>query len=238
MRTTIQSAQIRTPLLHETTAILDLINLQFSPVFLGLGVRRGAGEAVVLVPGFLADDSSLVVLHGWLLRQGYRPYFSGIGPVARCPELLVARLVQTIERACAATGRPVRLVGHSLGGVIARGAALRRPELIAQVITLGSPLRGIHASSAIVALSQVFGAACDGRCLAPMQRTLPSHIDEVNVYTREDAVVEWTTCTHPQARRVVEVRGAHCGLVVNAEAYQAIARSLLDVHAAELLPAA
>jgi hypothetical protein len=71
-----------------------------------------------------------------------------------------------------------------------------------------------------------------------MQRALPSHIDEVNVYTREDAVVDWTTCTHPRARRAIEVRGAHCGLVVNAEAYQAIARSLDEVHAAELLPAA
>jgi pimeloyl-ACP methyl ester carboxylesterase len=39
-------------------------------------------------------------------------------------------------------GEPVRLVGWSLGGVLARETARDRPELVRRVITLRSPIVG------------------------------------------------------------------------------------------------
>ena len=55
---------------------------------------------------------------------------------------LLPRVIAQIERRAVATGTPVRLVGWSLGGVLAREAARDRPELVERVVTLGSPIVG------------------------------------------------------------------------------------------------
>jgi hypothetical protein len=48
------------------------------PLYYGLGVPRGTGQPILLIPGFLVGDWSLQVMAGWLRRMGYRPYLSGI----------------------------------------------------------------------------------------------------------------------------------------------------------------
>ena len=105
----------------------EVLLLHASPVYYGFGVPRGDGSAVVIIPGFLGTDLYLTELHGWLARIGYRPYFSGIGVNAECPNLLIQRnLNHTLETALADTGRKIHLIGHSLGGVIARSVAGQR----------------------------------------------------------------------------------------------------------------
>src|SRR6516225_9378423 len=69
----------------------DLLLLCASPVFYGLGVPRGDGSGVVLVPGFLGTDSYLTQMRYWLERIGYRAYVSGIGLNADCPNILIQR---------------------------------------------------------------------------------------------------------------------------------------------------
>ena len=83
----------------------EIFILHATPVYYGLGVPRGDGSAVIIIPGFLGTDLYLTELHAWLRRIGYRPYFSGIGINAECPNLLIQRrLNQTIERALTETG--------------------------------------------------------------------------------------------------------------------------------------
>jgi len=118
----------------------DLLLLHASPVYYGLGIPHGDGSAVLLVPGFLGTDAYLTQLHSWLGRIGYRPYFSGIGLNAECPNLLIQRrLNDTISKAVSETGRKIHLIGHSLGGIIARALACQRSADVASVITLASP---------------------------------------------------------------------------------------------------
>src|SRR5271157_5960451 len=120
----------------------EILLLHATPIYYGFGVPRGDDSAVVIIPGFLGTDLYLMELHAWLRRIGYRPYFSGIGLNAECPNLLIQhRLNQTIDRALAETGRKVHLIGHSLGGIIARSAAGQRPKDVASVITLAAPMR-------------------------------------------------------------------------------------------------
>src|SRR6185312_14680816 len=100
-------------------------------------------SAVVLIPGFLKSDGYLSQLHSWLTRIGYRPYYSGIGHNAECPNLLIESAVrESVARALQESGRKVHIIGHSLGGLIARAVAAQQPEAVASIITLGSPFRG------------------------------------------------------------------------------------------------
>ena len=48
------------------------------------------------------------------------------------------------RRAYEETGNPVHLIGHSLGGVIARASAVRWSDKVASVTTMASPFRGVR----------------------------------------------------------------------------------------------
>lgn len=64
--------------LGEARAHLELARLLVSGVYRGEGVPAGDGSPVLLIPGFLAGDVTLAVMHGWLRKIGYRSYRSGI----------------------------------------------------------------------------------------------------------------------------------------------------------------
>jgi pimeloyl-ACP methyl ester carboxylesterase len=187
-------------------------------------VPQGDGSPVIVIPGCFASDASLSELHSWLARLGYRSYFSGIGINARCPGLSVEMLAETVDRAFAETGRKVTLIGHSLGGLLARGAAIKRPDKVAPVITLGSPVVGLSAHPLVLALAELFHGGCDGGCLPALQVALPPSVEEINIYTRDDGVVDWQTCFREVAESI-EVSGP-VGLIFNLQVYQALARIL------------
>src|SRR5664279_4776395 len=134
----------------------EVLLLHGSPIYYGLGIPHGDGSGVVLVPGFLGTDTYLKQLRSWLERIGYRPYFSGIGLNAECPNLLIQqRLNESIERAVRETGRKIHLIGHSLGGMIARSVANQRPRDIASVIMMGSPFRGTVAHKTVLRAAEM-----------------------------------------------------------------------------------
>lgn len=233
------------PLWRESLWPLDWLALRLSPVYLGVGVPRGDGSAVVLVPGFLGTDAYLLELYLWLRRIGYRPRMSNIGLNARCPERLAQRLIRTLERAKAETGRRVHLVGHSLGGLIARGVCARRPDLACQVICLGSPLRAARAHPLVLATVEVVrtlvwlgranegeGPCLTGRCgcglAEALRRPLPQSVRHAAIYTRYDGVMDWHDTLEPQADLNYEVGGTHIGLVFNPRAYRILGHLLAE----------
>ena len=87
------------PLWRESFVGLEWLSLRASPVFYGLGIPRGDRSAVISVPGFMGTDLYLQELHWWLRRIGYRSYLSDIGRNADCLDVLVNRLLRTIEKA-------------------------------------------------------------------------------------------------------------------------------------------
>ena len=229
----------------------ELLLLHTSPVYYGLGVPRGDGSAVVIIPGFLGSDTYLVQLHSWLVKIGYRPYYSGIGINADCPNLLIEyRMAFNIERALTETGRKIHLIGHSLGGIMARSVAAQRPGDIASVITLGSPFRGTVVHKSVLRAAEavrkrilqaegegVLPACYTGRCtcnfLNSLRRQLPKSLRQTAIYTRNDGVVDWRYCLTGDERNDFEVNGTHVGLTFNPSVYTIIAQRLAAAHTEE-----
>jgi hypothetical protein len=222
----------------------EILLLHATPVYYGFGIPRGDGSAVVIIPGFLGTDLYLTELHTWLGRIGYQPYFSGIPINAECPNLLVQRhLNQTIERARAETGRRIHLIGHSLGGVIARSVAGQRPRDVASVITLAAPFRGTATSRTILRVAEAIrlrilkehgrGVLPDcytGRCTCnfvdSLKRDVPDTMLETAIYTRDDGIVDWHYCMTRNPEVDFEVPGTHIGMAFNPSAYSIVADRL------------
>lgn len=222
----------------------ELLLLHASPVFYGFGVPRGDSSGVVLIPGFLTTDDYLTHLNTWLKRIGYSPYLSGIGLNAECPNLLIrTRLNDTIDRALDETGEPIHLIGHSLGGVIARSVAAQRPDDIASVITIASPFRGavVHSSilrAARAVRSQIlethgrkvmpdcFTTRCTCSFIENLRGELPLEVMQTAIYTRDDGIVDWRCCLTGEDDDDFEVPGTHIGLVFNPSVYTLIAERL------------
>ena len=229
----------------------EVLWLHASPVYYGFGVPRGNASGVVIIPGFLGTDLYLMELHAWLRRIGYRPYFSGIGINAECPNLLIQRhLNETIEKARAETGRKIHLIGHSLGGVIARSVAGQRPRDVASVITLAAPFRGtvtgrtvLHATEAIRqrilqehgrgVLPECYTGRCTCNFIDSLKRDVPDSMVETAIYTRQDGIVDWRYCRTRNREVDFEVPGTHIGMAFNPSAYTIVAERLAKAQAYE-----
>jgi pimeloyl-ACP methyl ester carboxylesterase len=151
------------PLWREVLFGVDWLSLRLSPVYYGFGVPHGNGEPVIVIPGFLGSDDYLVEMYYWLRRIGYKPYYSRIGRNAECPNVLTDRLFATMDQAQEETGQKLRLIGHSLGGLLARSAATQRPEQVAQVICLAAPFRDIRVHPMILAAAGFVRGQIAGR---------------------------------------------------------------------------
>lgn len=129
-------------ILGELRIPLELGSLVRSEVWRGRGVRRGDGERVLAIPGLLVGDDTLRPMRGWLSRIGYDAESSGIRSNIQCSERVMASLEARAERAHRLDGRRIHVVGQSRGGMLAHVLGVRRPDLVASVTTLGSPING------------------------------------------------------------------------------------------------
>jgi pimeloyl-ACP methyl ester carboxylesterase len=247
-RTEFQSAPV--PLWREVLFGVDWLSLRLSSVYYGFGVPRGDGAPVIVIPGFLGSDDYLVEMYYWLRRIGYKPYYSRIGRNAECPELLTDRLFATMDRAQKDTNRKVHLIGHSLGGLLARSAAGQRPEQVEQVICLASPFREVRVHPMVLAAAgfvrgqivrngnrtaktpkrDCYTGACSCEFAASLRSDLPDGIGRTAIYTKTDGVVDWRSCVEPDDRFNMEVSGTHVGLAFNPQVYRKVATLLADAR--------
>jgi pimeloyl-ACP methyl ester carboxylesterase len=239
-----ERAEAKVSLWTEALFAAELLLLHATPVYYGLGVPHGDRSGVVIIPGFLGTDLYLLELHAWLKRIGYRPFYSGIGVNAECPNLLIQRrLNETISKARKQTGRRVHVIGHSLGGIIARSVAAQRPNDIASVITLAAPFRGTVAHRSVLRVADavrnrilqehgrgVLPDCYTGRCtcdfLDSLRRDIHGSVLETAIYTRDDGIVDWHTCVTSDPEVDFEVPGTHVGMAFNPSAYTIMAERL------------
>ena len=222
--------------LLESRAVFELGAAMAAAPWLRL-VGRGDNHPVLILPGFLADDPSTAPLRYILRGQGYWVHGwelgRNLGPTAHVVDGLIERLHVLHDRHNAR----VSLVGWSLGGIYARRMARRFPDLVRQVITLGSPFRITPDDRS--AVSALFERLSPGH-VEQIEDVLPgptsvegvegAHLEvpATAIYTRTDGVVRWWQCLEEigPERENIEVYGSHAGLGFNPAVTYAISDRL------------
>ena len=140
-------------------------------------------------------------------------------------------------------GRKVTLVGHSLGGLMARGLAGRRPDLVDGIVTMGSPILAPGAAHPILlfdlkmvtrlqraGLGRMMGEDCtSGECARQSweQSRVPlgPGVAFTSVFSRRDGIIDWRSCLDPQAK-TVEVSTSHVGMAFDPVVLDVVAQTL------------
>src|SRR5436190_5104709 len=129
------------PMWRDSMLGLELAGLMRSDLWRGAGIADGNGQPVMLVSGLLAGDKSLNLMARWLKSTGHRPCRAGIAVNVDCSQRAAERLERRLECLAEDSGQKVAIVGQSRGGSFARVLAVRRPDLVSGIVTLGSPLK-------------------------------------------------------------------------------------------------
>src|SRR6202008_1648225 len=127
------------PLQGELRYGLEFARLVCDLTFLHPG-RRADAPPVLLVPGFMAGDTSMAVLRGWLRRRGSHTSSAGIRLNVDCAERTVGRLEVPLRKLAQCTGHRVVVIGQSRGGELSRVLAVRNPDVVSTLVMLGSPV--------------------------------------------------------------------------------------------------
>jgi len=176
---------------------------------------RGDGHGVLVLPGLLASDASTSVLRRFVRRLGYDVRGWNLGRNRGPTDEVLDQLPRELSALADRAGRPVSLIGWSLGGIYGRELARRHPGLVRQVITLGSPFaltdpRQSHADGAYTRRRYLHAT---GRLPTREQLAAPIAVPSTAVYSRRDGIVAWQACIAPETplHENVEVRCAHLG---------------------------
>lgn len=193
----------------------------------------GDGHAVLVLPGLAASDKSTMRLRSFLDRQGYQSFEWQLGrnfgpkSVGSDGELLAHR----VKEICAETGGKISIVGWSLGGIMARLLAVRHPEMIRQIITMGSAIFGDpKASNAKWIFERNTGLTVDHPDVAKLIRESRGQVSvpATSIYTKSDGIVPWQNCVEPDApnSESIEVSGSHSGLGFNPAVFRIVSDRL------------
>lgn len=234
-----------TPIWREAIWPTELAMLHWHPLFWGWGVERGQDQPVLVIPGFIANDLIMLPMRQWLNRIGYRAHAANILWNTACPDQTASTLAQQVETIHRKTGKKVILIGHSLGGMLAKAIMHKNPDVIDRVITVGSPFRDIVEAHPLVLkiwdylkigkgdlVGRNLKASCGtGYCVCEFTQSMisPAVVDvpQFAIYSRNDGVVGWQSCAEKDPAQNIEVNGAsHMGLAFNIASYRALAKRL------------
>lgn len=173
------------------------------------------GAPVMVIPGFFASDRSTLGLQRAIAKAGYRVTGWGMGINLGVKASTLEDIIERLESF--AGGRPAVLIGWSLGGVYAREVAKLRPDLVAKVITLGSPFSGDpRANNAWRLYERVAGHPVDRPPLTVDIGAKPP-VPTIAIWSRRDGMVAPASArgTELQSDEQIEIDCTHMGFTTS-----------------------
>ncbi len=190
---------------------------------------RGKGEPVIVLPGFGASNISTVPLRRYLTWLNYEVHGWDLGRNTGNVREFLPQVADQVRQIYARSGCPVNIVGWSLGGVIAREVAREHPEIVRQVITMGSPVVGGAKYTSMGRLYEQRGVDLDKmEASIAARESKPISVPVTSIYSKNDGVVGWKASIdkhNPQVEHL-EVRTTHLGLGISPDVFKIIAHKL------------
>jgi pimeloyl-ACP methyl ester carboxylesterase len=185
-------------------------------------------RVVMLLPGFGTHPLRMRRMARELERAGHKVKRWGLGfNLGPTPDNF-ALLENRVRRIGESYGQKVVLVGWSLGGIFARELAKRHPEIVAKVITMGTPFSGSpYANNAWRAYELVTGHSVEQPPVATELAVKPP-VETVALWSPRDGVIApRSACGAPGERdRAIALRCSHIGFASSDEAIAAVAQEL------------
>jgi len=104
-------------------------------------VAQEGAPPVLVLGGFLSHPYYYAPFGRILGQQGYAVHYDEVFNAQSFKPHVIA-LSKRVQRLADTVGAPIRIVGHSLGGLQAAALILQCPESVAQVIMVASPIWG------------------------------------------------------------------------------------------------
>lgn len=195
---------------------------------------KGDGHPVVIFPGLGTADGSTHFVRTFLTNMGYKVYPWGfgrnLGPQQGLGKLTEEMTDRIRAISVANGGAKVSLIGWSLGGVYVREIAKAEPDLVRQVITLGTPFKGDPKATNATMLYELLSkdkSHLDANIIEAVARR--PDVPFTSIYSKTDGVVAWRCSleTETEISENIEVPGAsHLGLGHNPITMHIIANRL------------
>jgi pimeloyl-ACP methyl ester carboxylesterase len=223
------------------------------PARLALGARRlaatpcGTSRPVLTLPGLGATDASMAPIRRYLASRDHDAQGWGLGRNDGDVESLIERATPVAVDLAERAGRPINLLGWSLGGVLAREIARDRPDIVHRVATFGTPLTGPRHTAAVLAYSDEQLDQVDALIRQREQRPITRPV--LAIYSRNDGIVDWRTCIDRTSPHVIHRRakGTHLAMGLDPDVWRWTAewfadraaghRPVVDHDTANTLPA-
>lgn len=251
------AAPPRSALVHETRAVIDAVRMTGALAHASL--KRAPvrpDQLVIVVPGFGSGDGYTAPLRFFLRRSGYAVEGWGLGVNLAGLDLphtqddlsqrwaferrddyrgeagvpyLSDRLLDRVLQRHRDTGRSIALVGWSLGGYLAREVARDLPDVVTEVVTMGSPVVGGAKYTAAAPMFARRGMDLDWieeeiakREARPIQQPVTA------IVSKSDAIVSWPAAIdrYNDSVRHIEVDAAHIGMGFNPRIWKLVLAAL------------
>ncbi len=188
---------------------------------------RGDGRPIMVLPGLVNGDLSNFVMRGFLNRLGYRAVGWGLGRNfgVRAVGPAAERLITKVEALHAEAGEKVTLIGVSLGGIMARIVAHRRPDLVREVITVSAPYAGPPTATNVwLAFELLTGEKIGDATVKARgaEAAAPLPVPTTAIWSRSDGLVNGMIC-HDEHCRAIEIQSSHMGVQLKPATLLAIA---------------
>ena len=192
---------------------------------------KGDGHSVIVMPGFMASNSSTAPMRSVLGELGYDAHGWDSGRNVKVNEALINKLEKQLTRVHRTSGRKVSLVGWSLGGVLSRELAKLHPDKVRLVMSLGSPISDDRNHTNAARLFKFFNGDEPERMRDGQFRGLDvaPPVPTTSILTKTDGVVHWRGSVQAEGEHPTEnivVYASHIGLGVNPSVMIAMADRL------------
>ncbi len=217
---------------------------------------------IMVLPGFGADDASTWPLRHYLSKLGQKTEGWGLGrnragadirhTAADFPKswnikpkdsyrgeagvpLLCEKARARVFARHRTLKQPITLIGWSLGGYVAREVARDLPDVVSQVITLGSPVVGGPKYTSVAGLFRLRRMDLDWiESESQKREKTPITVPITAIVSPSDGVVGYEAALDRLSPNVthVELDASHMGLGVNPQAWAIIVQALARQDAA------